>query len=145
MEEKKKKYKTNYNENSLKALKENQVLINEREDFKDLSSKGGQNSAKKKKEFRHAKDLLIGILSEDLSKEETELILGHDIKDRNAYNVMLTKMHQVAASGNVKAAEFIRDTAGDKPTEEVNLTANVITDKDRQLLALLADKMTEKA
>ena len=57
---------------------------------------------------------------------------------------MLTKMHQVAASGNVKAAEFIRDTAGDKPTEEVNLTANVITDKDRELLALLSEKMTEK-
>lgn len=142
MEEKKKKYKTNYNENS----KENLITkdLSKRDDFKELSAKGGREAAKKKKEFRHAKDLLIDILSKDLSREECKSILGKEIENRNTYNVMLTKIAQVASTGNVKAAEFIRDTAGDKPTESVELTANVITDKDRQLLALLSDKMTEK-
>ena len=130
--------------NSLKNLKDNQVLLNEREDFKEISSKGGKVSTAKRKEFRHAKELLTELLSEDMTKEETVKILGKDIDNRNTYNVMLAKMAQVAQSGNVKAFEALRDTVGDKPTEEVNLTANVITDKDRQLLALLADKMAEK-
>ena len=58
---------------------------------------------------------------------------------------MLAKMASVANSGNVKAAEFIRDTAGDKPIDNssVNIAAT-ITDKDRQLLSLLSEKMTEK-
>lgn len=134
-----KKYKAS--PNSIKALKENQVLIHEREDFKEVSSKGGKNSVKKKKEFRHAKELLMDILSEDLTENEVIDILGHDIQNRNAYNVMLAKMHQVATKGNVKAFEALRDTVGDKPTEEVNLNANVITDNDRQLMQVLAENL----
>jgi len=146
MAEEKKRYKyKNFNENSLKPLKENQILLHEREDFKEITSKGGKASVKKRKEVRHAKEILSELLSEDLSEEEVTQILGHDSKDRNTYSVMIQKMLQVANSGNVKAFAELRDTFGDKPTEEVNLTANVITDKDRQLLALLSEKMQEKA
>ena len=145
MAEEKKKYKyKNFNENSLKPLKENQILLNDREDFREICSKGGKARVKQKKEVRHAKEILSQLLAEDLSKEEVVQILGRDSKDRNTYSVMIQKMVQVANSGNVKAFAELRDTFGDKPTEEVNLTANVITDKDRQLLALLSDKMTEK-
>ena len=81
-----------------------------------------------------------------MSKEECKSILGKEIENRNTYNVMLTKMAQVASTGNVKAAEFIRDTAGDKPVDNSNVNiAATITDKDRQLLALLSEKMQENA
>ena len=138
-----KKYRCKYNEKSRENLKKGRTL-NQRENFKELASKGGKQSVKRKQEFRHAKELLTDILSKDLSKEEVTNILGHDTENRNAYSVMLEKMHQVAVSGNVKAFEALRDTVGDKPTESVELTANVITDKDRQLLSLIAEKMTEK-
>ena len=145
MAEEKKKYKyKNFNENSLKPLKENQIRLNDREDFIDICSKGGKARVKQKREVRHAKEILSQLLAEDLPKEEVIQILGKDSKDRNTYSVMIQKMLQVANSGNVKAFAELRDTFGDKPTEAVNLTANVITDKDRQLLALLADKMQEK-
>ena len=50
-----KKYKTNYNE----ASKENLITkdLSQRDDFKELSAKGGREAAKRRKEFRHAKDL----------------------------------------------------------------------------------------
>ena len=132
-----KKYKTNYNENSKKNLKP--LPFNERDDFKEISSKGGKASVKSKKEFRHAKELLTNILSQDLSPEECEKILGYNPKDKNAYNVMLLKAHQVATKGNIKAMEFIRDTAGDKPTETIQADiSNTITENDRKLLEILA-------
>ena len=95
------------------------------------------------REIRHAKELLMDILSEDLTENEVVDILGHDIQNRNAYNVMLAKMHQVATKGNVKAFEALRDTVGDKPTEEVNISANVITDNERQLLNILGENMAK--
>lgn len=146
MAEEKKTYKyKNFNENSLKPLKENQIRLNDREDFREICRKGGKARVKQKKEVRHAKEILSQLLAEDLPKEEVIQILGKDSNDRNTYSVMIQKMVQVANSGNVKAFAELRDTFGDKPTESVELTANVITDKDRQLLALLADKMQEKA
>ena len=144
MAEEKKRYKyKNFNEKSLDNLQ--MQPFNEKENFKELSSKGGKASVKKRKEVRHAKEILRDLLSQDLSHEEVVQILGKDSSDRNTYSVMIQKMVQVANSGNVKAFAELRDTFGDKPTEEVNLTANVITDKDRQLLALLSEKMSEKA
>ena len=132
-----KKYKIKYNEKSKQNLKYN--YLNEREDFKELSAKGGIMGAKKKQEFRHAKDLLTDILSKDLTKEEVTKILGEDIPNRNTYNVMLTKMVQIANKGNVKAFESLRDTVGDKPIDKVQAdVTNTITDKDRELLEILA-------
>jgi len=132
-----KKYKIKYNEKSKQNLKYN--YLNEREDFKELSAKGGRMGAKKKQEFRHAKDLLTDILSKDLTKEEVTKILGEDIPNRNTYNVMLTKMVQIANKGNVKAFESLRDTVGDKPIDKVQAdVTNTITDKDRELLEILA-------
>ena len=130
-----KKGMTNYNPKSKENLRTQD--LSKREDFKELSSKGGKASVKRNKEFRHAKELLTDILSKDLSIEEVTKILGTDTQNRNAYNVMLLKMLQVANSGNVKAFEALRDTVGDKPTEDINLNANVITDKERELLNTL--------
>jgi hypothetical protein len=131
-----KTYKIKYNEKSLANL--TGTPLNERENFKELSSKGGKNSVKKKKEFRHAKDLLTDILSSDLTTEETQKILGYTPENKNAYNVMLLKAHQVATKGNIKAMEFIRDTAGDKPVDTIQADiSNTITDNDRKLLEAL--------
>lgn len=145
---KKKKYKTNINEKSLDNLKM-ATPINERDNFKELSSKGGKASVKRKKELRRAKDILNDILSTELSNDNIENILGDNadiIPDNTVYSVMLAKMASVANSGNVKAAEFIRDTAGDKPIDSSNVNiAATITDKDRQLLSLLSEKMQEKS
>lgn len=145
---KKKKYKTNINEKSLDNLKM-ATPINERDNFKELSSKGGIASVKRKKELRRAKDILNDILSTELSNDNIENILGDNadiIPDNTVYSVMLAKMASVANSGNVKAAEFIRDTAGDKPIDSSNVNiAATITDKDRQLLSLLSEKMQEKS
>lgn len=127
-------------EQGLKNLKP----LNERENFKELSSKGGKNSVKKRKELRHAKEILTDLLSTDLSKEQVKKILGNSstvIGTTNAYDVMLEKAFKIGTEqDNIKAIKFIRDTVGDKPTDNVKIDANVITDNDRKLLELLANK-----
>ena len=132
--------KKEVNPNSLKAWNENRVLLNDRPNHKELCAKGGRNSAKTKKALRHAKEILQDILSENYSDERISQILEADsvlCKDNNTYTVMMLKALQMANNGNVKAMEFVRDTVGDKPTEDINLNANVITDKDRELLNIL--------
>lgn len=127
-------------EQGLKNLKP----INERPDFKEITSKGGKNSVKKRKELRHAKEILTDLLSTDLSTEQVKKILGSSSTvagTTNAYDVMLEKAFKIGTEqDNIKAIEFIRDTVGDKPTDNVKIDANVITDNDRKLLELLANK-----
>jgi hypothetical protein len=45
-----------------------------------------------------------------------------------------------AQQGNDKASTYVRDTAGDKPTDKAQIDANVITDGDRSLLAKLMQR-----
>ena len=118
--------------------------LNTREDFKELSSKGGKASVKKRKELRHAKEILTDLLSTDLSKEQVKKILDNDstvIGTRNAYDVLLEKAYKLGTEqDNIKAIQFVADYVGDKPKDEVKIDANIITDNDRKLLELLANK-----
>ena len=46
-----------------------------------------------------------------------------------------------AIDGSTKAAEYVRDTAGDKPKDQIDISANITTDQDRELLRLVADRL----
>ena len=39
-----------------------------------------------------------------------------------------------AKAGDVKAAVFVRDSAGDKPADQMEITAEAVTDADRELM-----------
>ena len=135
-----KRYKTKYNAKSKENLRPEP--FNEKPNFKELSAKGGRASVKRKKELRHARDILNDILSQDITQDRIEEILGKDselLTDKSAYSVMMAKACQVANRGNVKAMEFLRDTVGDKPIDKVQADiTNTITDNDRRLLEIFA-------
>lgn len=71
-------------------------------------------------------------------KEQIDIILAK--KDENGHtgleNVTVA-MYERAQAGDVKAAQFIRDTAGEKPADTVDLNANVITEADQALIERL--------
>ena len=48
-----------------------------------------------------------------------------------------------AIDGNIKAAEYVRDTFGDKPRDNIDITANSLTDSDRALLELVSDRLSD--
>lgn len=53
------------------------------------------------------------------------------------YESIAVAMAARARAGDVKAAAFVRDSAGDKPTDQVRVT-DAITEGDRALLAKLS-------
>jgi hypothetical protein len=71
-------------------------------------------------------------------KEQIDIILAK--KDENGHtgleNVTVA-MYERAQAGDVKAAQFIRDTAGEKPADTVDLNANVMTEADKTLIEKL--------
>ena len=73
--------------------------------------------------------------------ENVELLEDENGKvDKSAMAVMLAKMILEAQSGNVKAADFVRDTAGYKPKEQVELDATV-TEADKALLEKVSKRL----
>ena len=46
-----------------------------------------------------------------------------------------------AVGGNMKAYELVRDTYGDKPIERVEVSENVTTDQDREMMRAIAARL----
>lgn len=86
------------------------------------------------------------ILSTDMSDDSISEVLGSAAvllgDNKQAGAVMIVKMLQTALAGNHKAAEFVRDTAGYKPRDQVDISADIITDEDRSLMDKLQKRLT---
>ena len=50
------------------------------------------------------------------------------------YDSIAIAMAAKAKAGDVKAAVFVRDSAGDKPADQMEITAEAVTDADRELM-----------
>jgi len=130
--------------NSLKNLEKNMgkggfmaLPPEEREALRHKAAVAGGHA---KKERQTAREILAQILQREMTPEEAKKYLGHYPEIATKYGVMLEKVaDRVLKDGDVRSMEFIRDTVGDKPTDSIELTANMITDKDRELLNLLTE------
>jgi hypothetical protein len=58
--------------------------------------------------------------------------------------VMSAAAFNKARNGDLKALEIVRDTAGQMPTKEVNLSAEVITDADKALLETVSKRLQKE-
>lgn len=88
------------------------------EEVKAITSKGGKASGKARRKKRELKQLL-------------ELALSQPHKDGDDnYMAITVALIQKALSGDVRAYEAIRDTIGQKPTEQqqVDMTAKIEVD-----------------
>ena len=73
-------------------------------------------------------------------KESITILLNQ--KDENGVSMqdkIVAAMANKATDGCVGAAEFLRDTVGEKPTDQVSL--DVMTDKDREVLKNLTERL----
>jgi len=82
-------------------------------------------------------EILAGAdVSEELAKR-----IKRDNPDMTLYDLIQLVAAGRAVSGNIKAAEYIRDTHGDKPVEHVQVDADITTQQDRELLANIAQRL----
>lgn len=115
------------------------------DEHKKLCSMGGKKTQEKINQQRSLNDIAKAMLSVELRQSSIDEILG-DAKqligdDKSAGTVMIAKMIQQAYAGSFKAAEFVRDTAGYKPKNEVDISADVITAEDRSLMDKLEKRL----
>ena len=92
--------------------------------------KGGKASGESKRRKKAMKDLVIEMLSLDLTEEFEEtlktqapMVLGK--KKLTAEDAMIFGQMVKAMQGDTRAAAFIRDTAGETPVEKVEVSAGV--------------------
>jgi hypothetical protein len=134
-------------QNSLKNLKpfrgySDDMTEEERERVKEIAVKGGKATQECLKKARSFKDVCNQALTTKVSREKAVSFVGDDIDlipfDENGFTDMQTVLSvralRISADGNAKYLEFIRDTSGQKPKDEMSITADIMTDSDRALI-----------
>ena len=86
------------------------------------------------------------MLAVDMSEDVVDEILGKAKEllgeERSASAVIIARMIQEACAGSFKAAEFVRDTAGYRPKDIHEISADIITEEDRSLIEKLNKRLT---
>ena len=115
--------------NNLKPLNQRAKSVQ-----REISSKGGKARAKKMKERKTFQDACITVLKMALSNDDlseiTDIASLEDVKGKNVdiQAAIILKQAQLALKGNTRAAEFLRDSSGQKPKETIDLNNSVIVD-----------------
>ena len=117
------------------AGKENLIPMNERtkDEQREIAKKGGIESGKVRRRKRTMKEAAQIILKAPANAEQAELLKKYGIAEQDCTNLMLimAKAVQMAADGNLKAAEFVRDVLGENPQYKIY---------EKRLEYLIADK-----
>lgn len=117
------------------------------EDAKRRGRNGGIKSGevrRKKKAMRETLAMLLDLPPGLSDQKEILTALGIAEEDCNNQTLIAVAMIQTAAAGDVKAATWVRDTVGEKPTDKVE--ANITTSPlDEKLAELSPEELREIA
>ena len=113
------------NPNAAKNLKPNSKRT--KAELSAMGRKGGEKSYAVQKRRREIRETLLDLLAMPmkpgkLSKAST--IAGLTGKNVTASEAMALKILAQALDGDVRAAEFVRDTSGQKPVQQMEVSAN---------------------
>lgn len=85
-------------------------------------------------------DDITGIEDQELA-ERAQQRAQQQGKAITVYDSIAIAMAAKAKAGDVKAAVFVRDSAGDKPADQMEITAETMTDADRKMLQNIQQRM----
>lgn len=113
------------NPNAAKNLKPNSKRT--KAELSAMGRKGGEKSYAVQKRRREIRETLLDLLAMPmkpgkLSKAST--IAGLTGKNVTASEAMALAMLTQALEGDVRAAEFVRDSSGQKPVQQMEVSAN---------------------
>ena len=101
------------------------------EELRERARKGGVASGKarrEKKAMRETLELLLSMALKDGSVaniEKIKSIASLNGKNITVQDAIMLKQIQKAMKGDTRAAEYIRDTSGNKPKESVEMSGTV--------------------
>lgn len=129
--------KNNKNIGNLKPIAERSP-----EERAAMGRKGGLKTQEQNRLKRTAKEVMQLYLNCEISRDKAREKLGEyaDLLPEGATLFDLISLKQILESGdgNTKAFEAVRDTAGFKPVDRQEITADIMTDSDRALLEKIA-------
>lgn len=136
---------------NLKPLVEHDGMTEEELAYiRECRSKGGKARGEQMKKAKNLKELANMLLETRVSKERAKNILGdiaEDIPEEDLTNgaLLIARMlNEAYENGTSKSAEFIRDTSGQKPTTELALSGEFMSEADRALIANMAEILQAK-
>ena len=121
-------------------------LISLKERTKDerlaIIAKANESKRANNEKKRNLKEIAKALLECSTGERQKKQILGENYAEtfgelETNGEVMLARMILGAMDGSFKCAEFVRDTAGEKPKNEVEVSADIMTDADRALIEKL--------
>ena len=134
--------------NAIKNQRKHFVPITERspEEQLEIRRKGQAAQTEKRRQRKKITDIcneLLSMSASDMANGVVNRELSEKLKetDISLYDLMVAKMIEESLHGNVKAFTAVRDSAGDKPVDEANISADLITDADRELLRNVANRL----
>ena len=105
----------------------------------EARKKGGetlQATLKQRRTFKEAIDIMLKSQANARELEEVGLEKGATNLD-----VIIAAALKQAGRGNVKAMDFLRDTAGEKPVEQLNADITGLSEEDRQMLENIKNRL----
>ena len=115
---------------------------------KEKASKAGKASAesrRKKKDMREVAKMLLGMAAKGKDLNKSLEAFGIPESDRTNMAGILARMTLEAQEGNIKAAEFVRDTAGYAPEKAGNnVNLNIDNGEKKGLVIYMPDNGRDK-
>jgi hypothetical protein len=117
---------------------------------REIQQAGQKASVEAQKKRRTIKEIYSDLLQqpdnvEGLEDEELAQRVQEMARERGKpvtlYESIAVAMAAKAKAGDVKAAVFVRDSAGDKPADQMEITAETMTDADRKMLQNIQQRM----
>lgn len=133
---------------NLHSFKKSELMTpEERERHREISVKGALARTEKQRAERTMREQALIMLNTPLSRQQAVKLIGDkaeliDDKDLTVQSVMnIAMLISAIENGNASAYSVLRDTSGQKPTEELNISADIITASDRALIDKIARRI----
>lgn len=105
-------------------------------------AKAGRASGKARRDNRTLREIALELMAAEASPEDIKKY-GLPEGSSNAL-VMTAAALKKAREGDLKAYESLRDTAGQMPTKEVQVSAEVFTEANKALLDKVAERIKKE-
>ena len=118
------------------------------EEQREIRSKGGKASGEARRKKRDMREVAKAILEHAMNEAQIDEVLGNSKElldgDKSVMAVLTARMVQEAGKGSYKHYETLRDTAGFKPKDEIDISADIMTDADRELVEKVNRRLEAK-
>lgn len=101
-----------------------QFTAEEQREIRQKGAKASADSRRRKKAMSEMAERVLAAPMPVSKKTEDQLIqFGFEVNDANVQLMSLLAVARNAAKGDLAALTFLRDTAGERPTDKVDMTS----------------------